>query len=202
MEKRQGTPEWCWFQTLIVSKTTPSQKFGIARCKLQFLATERYLALALRAHRAYQEALASLRAERLSRRIRPASGRDTAHALRAVRRSARRDGPPPGDQRSPGARPCGDVSCVHSREAALAVLELPPAQDSTVPAPGKFLTACSLNWYSARQLLRQNRRGGRCRLCCQAAWSLLRGGQARDDDSLQPRRPGQFRSLLRSVEGE
>ena len=43
-----------------------------------------------------------------------------------------------------------------------------------------FLSACSLDWHGARRLLGQNRRW--CsRFCCHAAWSLLRGRQARAD---------------------
>ena len=51
--------------------------------------TERHLPLVLRTYRAHQDPLASILPERLPRRIKPASRRDPAHALRDVRRSVR-----------------------------------------------------------------------------------------------------------------
>ena len=75
--------------------------------------------------------------KRLSRCIRPTSRRGTAHALRDVRRSVRRDGPQAGDRGSPCAGPRGVTSRVHAGQPALALPRLPQAQDRSGQVAGE-----------------------------------------------------------------
>ena len=60
----------------------------------------------------------------------------------------------------------------------------------------KFLAACSLDWCGTLRLFRRHSRWV-CRSYCRAAWSLLRGRQARADGGLQARGFRKLRSPLR-----
>ena len=61
------------------------------------------------------------------------------------------------DHRLARAGPSRYAECVHSRQPALAVPELSPAQTRQDRRPANFLDACSLDWHSGKRLLRENR---------------------------------------------
>ena len=75
--------------------------------------------------------------ECLSGRVRPASRGDTAHALRDLRWSVWQAGAPAFDRGGACPGTSGDAQSIHAGQPALAMPELPLAQDTSGPAIGE-----------------------------------------------------------------